>query len=254
MPGDTARDHLERGQAAVRKDMCADEAPRGLLHRVGAVIDDDRLQQHAPSPEKARAALEERVEIAPADRLDHLDRDELVVAPAQIAIVLAENSDPIVDPGRVHPRLGVLVLLARDRGGRDLTAPRFRGVHGEAAPSRADLEHMVVRAVGGAGRTPARAWRWRPPRASSLGAESTRRSTSWSHRASTRRTRCRGRSGPRCCGDCARACCVRGCRAPSGAGSAQAPGGGARRRGRVTLRAATRTTAVRSGDAHSPSM
>ena len=90
MPGDAACDHLERGQATVGKDVSSNEAPRGLLHRVGAVIDDDRLQQHAPVlREKARAALEERVEVAPPDRLDHLDRDELVVAPAQIAIVLA---------------------------------------------------------------------------------------------------------------------------------------------------------------------
>ena len=113
--------------------MRANEAPRGLLDRVGAVVDDDRLKQHAAvAREEVRAAREERVEIAPADRLDHLDRDELLVAPAQIAIVLAQHGDSIGDPRRPHvgwaysycSREIVVVVIA--------TAPRSRGVHGKA--------------------------------------------------------------------------------------------------------------------------
>ena len=53
-----------------------------------------------------------------------------------------------------------------------------------------------------------------PARVSSVGAGSRPRSTSSSRRASTRTTRSRGRSGPRCRGGCARVCCVRG--APRG--------------------------------------
>ena len=52
-----------------------------LLDLVGAVVDADRLQEHqAVRLEQLRAAAEEEVEVLPADRLDHLDRDELVEA------------------------------------------------------------------------------------------------------------------------------------------------------------------------------
>ena len=41
-----ARDHLHRGQAAAGEHVRVDEALAGLLDLVGAVLDDDRLQQH----------------------------------------------------------------------------------------------------------------------------------------------------------------------------------------------------------------
>ncbi len=142
---DAARDHGERGQAAAREDVGANEAPRGLLDLVGSIVDNYRLKQHRPIiDKKVRAARKERVEIAVPDGLDHLDRDELLVAFAQVAIILAQHRDSIGDPGRPHPLAGMLVLLVRDRGGRDPATPRSRGVDSETAPSRADLQDVIA--------------------------------------------------------------------------------------------------------------
>ena len=119
----------------------------GLLDLVGAVVHRDRLQQHrAVGREQVAAALEERAEVLPADRLDHLERDELVVGAAQVAVVVEAEVDQVLDAGCAHASSGDVVLLARDRGGRDAAAARGRGVDGEAAPAGADLEHVVARA------------------------------------------------------------------------------------------------------------
>ncbi len=80
----------------------------------------------------------------PADRLDHLDRDELVVAAAQVAVVLQQDLDAVAQPGRPHRRDRVLVLRARDRRRRDAAAVAAGGVEREAAPAGADLQHVVV--------------------------------------------------------------------------------------------------------------
>ncbi len=48
--------------------------------------------------QQLRAAAEEDVEVLPADRLDHLDRDELVVAAPEVAVVDAEDLDPASSP------------------------------------------------------------------------------------------------------------------------------------------------------------
>ena len=82
----------------------------------GAVGDDDRLQEEEPGrAEQSRAVAEEAVEPLPADRLDHLQGDELVVGPVEVAVVPAEHGDQVLEPGRGDPGLGVLALLAGDR-------------------------------------------------------------------------------------------------------------------------------------------
>ena len=49
-----------------------------------------------------------------------------------------------VEPGVAHPLHGVVVLLARDRGGDHAAAAGGGGVDGEPAPARADLQDVVV--------------------------------------------------------------------------------------------------------------
>ncbi len=144
---DVAGDHLERGQAAAREDVGVDERPRRLLDLVGAVVDRDRLEQHrAVVREEFRALREERTDVAPADGLDHLDRDELVVASGQVAVVAEEHRDPILQPGPADNGDRVVVLLARDRGRRDPATARRSGVDGQGSPPRPDLEQVVPRA------------------------------------------------------------------------------------------------------------
>ena len=83
--------------------------------------------------------------MTPANRLDHFDRDQLVVATPQIAIVLEQDGDPVLDPGARCRRPRVFVLLARNRGRRDPATTRDGGVDGQGPPPRADLEQMIIR-------------------------------------------------------------------------------------------------------------
>ena len=141
-----APDHLERGQAAAGEDQLVGEAARALLDLVRAVVDRDRLEQHQPVRlEQLGAAREEGVEVLPADRLDHLDRDELRVAPAQVAVVLEQHLDAVVEPRLAHALGGHRVLLARQRRGGDAAAVLAGGVQRQRAPAGADLEQVVVR-------------------------------------------------------------------------------------------------------------
>ncbi len=142
---DRARDHLDRRQATRREDQLLRERAGGLLDLVGAIVDRDRLEQHQPvRREQLRAGAEEDVEVLPADRLDHLDRDELRVAPAQVAVVLDQHLDAVFEAGRAHALARHGVLLCRDRGGGHAAAVLPGGMDGERAPAAADLDEMVV--------------------------------------------------------------------------------------------------------------
>jgi len=114
---DAALDFLDRGQAAAGEDQPVDEAGRRLFDLVGAVVDRDCLQQHhAVVGQQVAAGAEERWKVAPADRLDHLDRDELVVAAAQQAVVLEQHGDTVLETRVAHALHGDGVLLPGDRG------------------------------------------------------------------------------------------------------------------------------------------
>ena len=84
-------------------------------------------------------------EIPGADRLDHLDGHELVVAALQIAVVVQEHGDAIAEPRRRYTPKGERMLFPRDGGRGDMTAEAARGMQGKAAPSGADLDHRIAR-------------------------------------------------------------------------------------------------------------
>ena len=81
----------------------------------------------------------------PSDRLDHLDRDELVVAATQLAVVLHQHRDPVAQSRAADLLDGVIVLLARDRRRGHVAAARCGSVQRERAPARSDLEHTIPR-------------------------------------------------------------------------------------------------------------
>src|SRR5579875_965495 len=101
-----------RGQRSSGEDPLLDEGARALLELIEGIVDRDRLEQHrAVRFQQPRAAPEEVSGPAPADRLDHLDRDKLVVAPTEIGVVAAEHLDSVAKPPPFDllERVGVLV-------------------------------------------------------------------------------------------------------------------------------------------------
>src|SRR5581483_2320387 len=79
-------------------------------------------------------------ELVGADRLDHLDRDDLAEVALDGSVVLLEDLDR--QPAR--PLTGEHRLLVRDRDPGDAAAVVLRRVTSEAAPPAPDLEHMVA--------------------------------------------------------------------------------------------------------------
>ncbi len=79
-----------------------------------------------------------------ADRLDHLDRHQLVVPAVEVAVVVEEQRDALGETGVVDALARQRVLLARDRRRRHAAAVVSRGVQREAAPAGADLEQMIA--------------------------------------------------------------------------------------------------------------
>jgi hypothetical protein len=144
-PGHVAGDHLEPGQASAGEDAGVDGRPRCLLDLVGAVVDRDRLQQHrAVGSQQLRALGEEDAEVPPSDRLDHLDRHELVVAATQLAVVLHQHRDPVAYSGAADLLDGVIVLFARDRSRGHVAAAGRAGMKRERTPARSGLEHAIA--------------------------------------------------------------------------------------------------------------
>ena len=89
---------------------------------------------------RSAADPEEGRQVAVADRLDHLDGDQPVELPAQVAVILLQQGDLPVQPGLPDPLCGQVVLLPGDGGGGDVAAVVSGGMDGEAAPAGADLQ------------------------------------------------------------------------------------------------------------------
>ncbi|MNX87010.1 hypothetical protein D3C86_1189180 [compost metagenome] len=90
-----------------------------------------------------RTLLEVRRQEAVADRLDHLDGDQLVVLTGEIAVVLEQQRDLVLQPQRFNAFCGESVLLFGERGGGDFATVFLRGVQRHAAPAGADFQQVV---------------------------------------------------------------------------------------------------------------
>ena len=199
-----ALDRLDRRQAAAGEDQLVGEAPRRASRPRRRVVDHDRLEEEEPvRAQQLRAAAEVGVELLPADRLDHLDRDELVVAcPRGRGSRTPSDGDAVArGPRRATRASRVVALLARDRRRRHPAAVARGGVHREAAPAGADLEQVVVAGAARAAADPVELRALRLLERLVAGVEERATSTSSSRgRGRARTSRCRGRSGRRCCG------------------------------------------------------
>ena len=135
------RSRSSEGRQPPGKIIVVGEASRALLDLVCAVVDRDRLEQHqAFRVEQLGAAREERVEVLPAHRLDHLDRDELRRSGrASRGSPACRHLDAVLEPRVAHPLGRGRVLLAREwwwssRGSR---SARPRGA--PTSPSRVPI-------------------------------------------------------------------------------------------------------------------
>ncbi len=78
-----------------------------------------------------------------ADRLDHLDRDDVIIAALDVAIVAELQVDAVGQPGPLQPRTRVFELLPGDRHAGHPHAATRRDL-GEATPAAADLQDAVA--------------------------------------------------------------------------------------------------------------
>lgn len=82
-----------------------------------------------------------------ADRLEHLDADDIVIGPRgrglEVAVVGLQHGDSAREPCGPDALLGERALLGTERCGGYGAADLLHGLDGEAAPAGADLEDAV---------------------------------------------------------------------------------------------------------------
>ncbi len=136
----------DRSQLGSGKDVLLD--PVALLSVLLKLCfqDGDGLQQHAAVRlEQAITGSEVVVVMFIAHGFEHFNADDLVVLPAQVAVVFEQQLDALPRPAPREHFTRVVVLLAADgRGGYAATVSLGR-VCREAAPAGADFEHVVLR-------------------------------------------------------------------------------------------------------------
>ncbi|MNZ41380.1 hypothetical protein D3C78_589280 [compost metagenome] len=141
---DGGQHRLDRRQRAAGEDVALDEVDAVARLAVALVADGDGLQQHQPVRlEQLRALAEVLGQVAVADRLDHLDRHQLVELAVELAIVLEQQGDAIFQAHLGDALRGVGVLLARQGGGGHPAAVVAGRVQRHAAPAGADLQQVV---------------------------------------------------------------------------------------------------------------
>ena len=140
--GDAGVAHQERPG----KNVLLDKIHTVAEDRILAVRTQDRLQgEKAVRLEHLVDFFEVAVHVAVSDRLEHLDRNHLVEASPDGAVVAEENLDLVREPGCLDPlrRLGKLFLGDRHRGDSAMVVPGR--VNAEAAPAASDFQNFVGR-------------------------------------------------------------------------------------------------------------
>ena len=133
-------DRAQAGDEPAGKDVLLDPAVGAPRHEVAVVGHEDRLDRRDPARrEEAVDGAEVGGPVLLADRLDHLDRDDRVVAAACLAVVLEADVDAVRDAGGRGAVAGQGRLLAGERQGRHVSPPAGR-LDREGPPARADLE------------------------------------------------------------------------------------------------------------------
>ena len=126
--------------------MAADEVAVAEILPIAPLGHGDGLDQRlAAFVQEPGAHIEVMRQVFVADRLDHLDGDQLVEGAAQVTVVAVQHLHPIRETSLPDQPLDEGVLLTRDGGGGDVAAVAVCRVHREAAPPRADLDYPIIR-------------------------------------------------------------------------------------------------------------
>src|SRR5690606_19305960 len=128
-------------QHSAREHVLLDEVRAPAVASEQRLVDGDRLDDRAAAGLQATPqGLEVRRPVALADGLEHLDRDDAVVAAGFVAVVAQREARAFVVAGALDARARPLELLGRQReAGYRQTA--LRRELGEGAPAAANLQH-----------------------------------------------------------------------------------------------------------------
>ena len=138
-------DRAPRGDQPAGEDVLLDPAVGVPGGEVAVVAHQDRLDGHgAAGCEPGVEHGEVRRPVLLADRLDHLDAHDRVVAAVGLAVVLQPDVDEVGEPGGVDPRLRERGLLGR-QGQRGDVRPAPGRLDRQGAPAGADLQHPGAR-------------------------------------------------------------------------------------------------------------
>jgi hypothetical protein len=79
-----------------------------------------------------------------ADRPDHLDRRDTIVAATFIAIILQPDIDPLGESGGENAVLGIVELSAADGKADDFDTESLGGKFRKSAPAAADFQQCLL--------------------------------------------------------------------------------------------------------------
>ena len=135
----------DAGQKAAGEDVALNKIDAFAVVAIALILNGDGLNRHPPAWTQTRlTGTEKRWQVALADGFDHLNRDQFVVNPGQIAVVAEQHLNAILQPCPDDPRGGPVVLLLRQRGGGHPTAVVTGGVFRHRPPAGANLQQMIV--------------------------------------------------------------------------------------------------------------
>ena len=134
-----ARHHLERGQVPAGEDVApgSSRACGGRRRSAGRAARSSARRPGRRARARGRCVAKNVLELRLADRLEHLDRDELRVRAVDVAVVAVLDRDRgrRARP-RARARARLVVLLARDRDAGDAAAALARRRAARSRPSR----------------------------------------------------------------------------------------------------------------------
>lgn len=142
LSADTPRHRADTWEESSGENVSLNKVNRLTIALVPMIGDRDRLQAHHAMRLQKLATLGKvsRQKLFP-NGFDHLNRDQLVVLSTQIAIVVFQQTDAIIDRGVTKSACGIGVLLVGDRCCGDPAAVLPHGMFRESSPARADFQN-----------------------------------------------------------------------------------------------------------------
>ncbi len=145
--GQQSRHLGDARQAATGEDIALDEVDPAQVLGMALIGDSDGLNKQAPTGfEQARQLAKVVRQKGVTHRFDHLDGDQLVEPPLQLAVILQQQGDAIPEPLPPDPLFCVVVLGLGDGGGSHPAAVVASSKDGQPTPAGPDLQQMIVRA------------------------------------------------------------------------------------------------------------